>query len=421
MNYPPDFYFFTWRNDMNLIQIYDAQKRLDKTVHHTNLEHSLTFSKMCGAEIFLKCENLQKTGSFKVRGAYNKIAMLAASGKIDCVVASSAGNHAQGVAYAAKERGIEAIIVMPKSTPIAKVSATENYGAKVVLHGDVYDDAYNHALSIAQERGAVFVHPFDDEDIIAGQGTIALELLSDCPDLDAVIVPAGGGGLLAGVAFAVKNINPRIKVIGVQANRADAIVRSFMQKKLVSSEKIFTIADGIAVKTPGTVTLDLINKHVDDMLTVTDDEIASTIIQLMERAKQVVEPAGATSLALALSGRADIVGKKVACVLSGGNIDVGFIHKIIEKGLVSRGRQMKFSVLLSDKPGSLEQFAKIMGANNANIISVQYDRMSAELQLSETILHIACEVSGYEHGKRVLTELEKEGYNTIFDNNKFSL
>ena len=406
---------------MNLFQIYDAQKRLNKTVHHTNLERSLTFSRMCGAEVYLKCENLQKTGSFKVRGAYNKIALLDEAGGTKIVVASSAGNHAQGVAYAAKERGMEAIIVMPRSTPIAKVSATENYGAKVVLYGDLYDDAYNHALEIAEEKGAVFVHPFDDEDVIAGQGTIALELLADKSDLDAVIVPAGGGGLLAGVAFAVKNINPKIKVIGVQAHRADSIVRSFAAKKVVTADKIFTIADGIAVKTPGTLTMALIDKYVDDVLTVTDDEIASTIIQLMERAKQVVEPAGATSLALALSTRADIAGKKVACILSGGNIDVGFIHKIIEKGLVSRGRQMKFSVLLTDKPGSLEQFAHIMGDNNANIISVQYDRMSAELQLSETILHIACEVSGFEHGRRLLKQLEKEGYSLIFDNNKFSV
>lgn len=406
---------------MNLFQVYDAQKRLDKTVHHTNLEHSLTFSQLSGSEIYLKCENLQKTGSFKVRGAYNKIAMLDEIGDTKCVVASSAGNHAQGVAYAAKERGMEAIIVMPKSTPIAKVSATENYGAKVVLHGDLYDDAYNKALEIVSERGAVFVHPFDDEDIIAGQGTVALELLADKPDLDAVIVPAGGGGLLAGIAFTVKNINPKIKVIGVQANRADSIVRSFNEKKLITADKIFTIADGIAVKTPGKLTMKLINRYVDEMLTVTDEEIASTIIQLIERTKQVVEPAGATSLALALSGRANIVGKSVACVLSGGNIDVGFIHKIIEKGLVSRGRQMKFSVLLTDKPGSLEQFAHIMGANNANIISVQYDRMSPELQLSETILHIACEVSGFEHGKRLLKQLEAEGYSVVFDNNKFSI
>ena len=276
---------------MNLFQVYDAQKRLDKTVHHTNLEHSLTFSKLSGSEIYLKCENLQKTGSFKVRGAYNKIAMLDEIGDTKCVVASSAGNHAQGVAYAAKERGMEAIIVMPKSTPIAKVSATENYGAKVVLHGDLYDDAYNKALEIVSERGAVFVHPFDDEDIIAGQGTVALELLADKPDLDAVIVPAGGGGLLAGIAFTVKNINPKIKVIGVQANRADSIVRSFNEKKLITADKIFTIADGIAVKTPGKLTMKLINRYVDEMLTVTDEEIASTIIQLIERTKQVVEPA----------------------------------------------------------------------------------------------------------------------------------
>lgn len=401
---------------MNMIQLYDAQKRLDKTIHNTSLELSETFSNLSGSKIYLKCENMQKTGSFKVRGAYNKIAKLCGEEKVDCVVASSAGNHAQGVAYAAREKGIEAIIVMPTSTPIAKVSATKNYGASVVLFGDCYDDAYNKAMEIAAEKNAKFIHPFDDEDIIAGQGTIGLELTHDIADLDAVIVPAGGGGLLAGVAYAIKHINPKIKVIGVQAERANAIVQSFAAKKMITSDKIFTIADGIAVKNPGKLTIEIINKYVDEMQTVTDDEIASTIIQLIERTKMIVEPAGATSLALALSGKlTSLKDKKVACVLSGGNIDVGFIHKIIEKGLVSRGRQMKFSVILSDKPGSLEQFSHIMAVNNANIISVQYDRMSAELHLNETILHIACEVSGFSHGKTVIASLEKECFNVIFD------
>ena len=403
---------------MNMVDIYDAQARLKNTVHHTALERSLTFSRMVGGDLYLKCENLQKTGSFKVRGAYNKIAKIADQG-VKTVVASSAGNHAQGVAYAANEKGMRSIIVMPASTPIAKVSATENYGAQVVLHGDVYDDAYAHALELVKEHDALFIHPFDDEDVIAGQGTVALELTSDMPDLDAILVPAGGGGLLAGIAYAVKHINPKIKVIGVQAARADAIVQSFKTGKPVESDKIFTIADGIAVKKPGEKTLQLIQKYVDDMMTVSDDEIAATIIQLMERAKQIVEPAGATILALALSGRVNLIDKKAACLVSGGNIDVGFIHKIIEKGLVSRGRQMKFSVVLADKPGSLEEFARIMGANGANIVSVQYDRMSAELQLNETILHVACEVSGFEHGRRVIGALEKTGYNITFNNDKY--
>lgn len=402
---------------MEMTDVYAAKKRLSSTVHHTDLQHSLTFSNISGNEIYLKPENLQKTGSFKVRGAYNKISKLSETTHLKTVVASSAGNHAQGVAYAAAERGIEAIIVMPQSTPIAKVTATQNYGATVVLHGDFYDDAYNKALEITKEKNAVFIPPFDDEDIIAGQGTVALEMLDDEPDLDAIIVPAGGGGLLAGVAFAVKHINPKIKVIGVQAERANAIVRSFEAKKRICSDNIFTIADGIAVKNPGELTVDFINKYVDEMLTVTDDDIASTIIHLIERTKMIVEPAGATSLALALSGKLKEKGKKIACLLSGGNIDVGFMNKIIEKGLVSRGRQMKFSVVLSDKPGSLSDFSKIMSKNNANIISVQYDRMSTEIHLNETILHIACEVGGFDHGKKVISNLEKNGYKVIFNEN----
>lgn len=398
---------------MDMIEVYDAQKRLKGTVHTSTLEHSLTYSRLSGNEIYLKCENTQKTGSFKVRGAYNKIAKLCESGKICGVVASSAGNHAQGVAYAAKEKNIPAVIVMPAATPIAKVSATEGYGAEVVLHGDCYDDAYSKAQEITKERNAVFIHPFDDEDVIAGQATIALEIINQLPDADAVIVPAGGGGLLAGIAYAVKHINPRIKVYGVQADGSDAIVQSFKKKKFVSTDKSFTIADGIAVKNPGQTTVKIIQEYVDDMFTVTDNEIAATIIQLIERSKQIVEPAGATSLALALSGKLPKTGSKIVCLLSGGNIDVSFIHKIIEKGLFSRGRQMKLSVLLTDKPGSLESFSHVMAVNNANIISVQYDRMRADLQLSETVLHIACEVSGKQHGERVLSALKSAGFTVL--------
>ncbi len=398
---------------MNMIEIYAAQKRLSNTVHTTALEGSVTYSAMCGNEIYLKHENQQKTGSFKVRGAYNKIAKLCENKKVNAVVASSAGNHAQGVAYAARERGIKAIIVMPSATPIAKISATKGYGAEVVLYGDCYDDAYNKAQEIAKNEGADFIHPFNDDDVIAGQGTVALEIMSQLDDVKQIIVPSGGGGLLAGVAYAVKNVNPNIKVIGVQADGSNAIVRSFKQKKLVSIDKVSTIADGIAVKNPGDKTVEIINKYVDDMYSVSDEEIASTIIQLIERSKIVVEPAGATSLALALSGKLKAEKAKTVCLLSGGNIDVGFIHKIIEKGLFSRGRQLKFSVLLSDQPGSLEKFAHVMGICNSNIISVQYDRMRADLGLNETVLHIACEVSGTEHGELVVNTLEQHGF-TLF-------
>ncbi len=401
---------------MKLQDVYDARQRLAGITHLTSLEHSHTFSRIADAEIWLKCENQQKTGSFKVRGAYNKIKKSVLTNNVKCVVASSAGNHAQGVAYAARELGPEAYIVMPLATPIAKISATESYGAKVILSGECYDDAYNKAMSIVKEKDAEFIHPFDDGDVIAGQGTVALELLEQMPDLDAVIVPAGGGGLLAGIAYTIKQIAPKIKVYGVQGERADAVKRSFIQKKRISTDSVYTIADGIAVKNPGLLTTGLINKYADDVLTVTDDEIAATIIQLLERAKQVVEPAGATSLALALNKKIpELRGKKVACVLSGGNIDVGFIHKIIERGLVSRGRQMQFSVILTDKPGSLESFSRIMALQQANIISVQYDRVSAELSLNETILHIACEVSGFEHGKKLIENLKQSGFHILFD------
>lgn len=402
-------------NDMELQDVYDAQLRFAGTTHLTELEHSQTFSHMAQADIWLKCENRQKTGSFKVRGAFNTMQQLAKEGNVRCVVASSAGNHAQGVAYAARALGLKAYIVMPLSTPIAKISATESYGAHVVLRGECYDDAYQAAQELTKQKNAAFIHPFDDENVIAGQATVALELWQQMPDLDAVIVPAGGGGLLAGVAFAAKQLNPAIKVIGVQGERANAIEQSFACKSRMCTKEVYTIADGIAVKNPGARTVELINRYADGVYTVTDDEIAATIIQLIERAKQVVEPAGATSLALALSQKVPYLrGKKIACVLSGGNIDVGFIHKIIEKGLVSRGRQMKFSVVLSDKPGSLEQFSHVMTAQQANIISVQYDRMSTELHLNETILHIACEVSGFEHGRKLIDDLKKSGYHIIF-------
>lgn len=396
--------------DLELKEIEKAAQRLKGTIHRTKIEKSTTFSNMSGGEVYLKFENQQKTGSFKIRGAANKIAALIERGEIKSGVASSAGNHAQGVAYASHVHGIPATIVMPKSTPIAKVAATEGYGAKVVLHGDCYDDAYNKAVEIQETEGATFLHPYDDLEVMAGQGTIGIEILEDLPTVDIVIVPVGGGGLLAGVAACIKHINPRVKIIGVQAEGAPAIAESFKKKKHVSTESVSTIADGIAVKVPGEKTVELINKYADDVVTVSDSEISSAILLLLERTKQVVEPSGATTLAAVLNGKVDVKNKKVACVLSGGNIDVSFIQRIIDLGLASRDRKLKFSTKLLDLPGSLEHLSHVLAEAGANIIMVQYDRFSAELDPNEAIIHMACEVGGSDHGRRVVGMLEKNGY-----------
>ena len=390
-----------------------AADRLKNVVHKIPLSSSKTFSEMTGAEVYLKYENQQKTGSFKVRGAYNKIMKRYEEGGLQAVVASSAGNHAQGVAFAASRIGVPATIVMPRSTPIAKVSATKGYGAKVVLHGAIYDEAYAKACEIVEQEGAEFIHPFDDEDVIAGQGTIALEILSDLPFVDMVLVPAGGGGLVSGIAACIKQIHPRIQVVGVQAEGADAIVSSFGKDTVQSSASVHTIADGIAVKTPGSVTMGYINQYVDQMVTVSDEEIAGAILLLLERTKQVVEPAGAAPLAAVLNHKVDVAGKKICCVLSGGNIDVSFIHKVVEKGLVTRGRHLKFSTVMPDVPGALERFAHLVAGAEANIINFQHDRVQADLAIGDAIIHVVCEVSGQEHGQRLLDTLRKAGYQIL--------
>ena len=392
-----------------------AAERLAPILHHTDLDRSSTYSRMTGGKIYLKCENRQKTGSFKIRGASNKIAALVASGEAKAVVASSAGNHAQGVAYAASQMGIPATIVMPKAAPIAKVQATEGYGAKVVLHGDCYDDAYAKALEICKEENATFLHPYNDPDVIAGQGTLGLEILSDLPYVDIIVVPAGGGGLLAGVAAAVKQINPRVQVYGVQAEGADAIARSFAEKKHITTDYAATIADGIAVKAPGDLTVELINKYADGVVTVSDAEIANAILLLMERSKQIVEPAGATPLAAVLSGKIDVAGKRVVCVMSGGNIDVSFIQSIIERGLVARYRRMKFTVKLLDKPGALVQLLNIIADAGANVLAVDHDKLNFGLNPNETIVQISCEVGGKSHGDSLVASLEKNGYTVKLD------
>lgn len=387
-----------------------AAVRVSAVIHNIPLSTSHTFSQMTGADVFLKYENQQKTGSFKVRGAYNKIMKRHQEGDLHAVIASSAGNHAQGVAFAASSLGIKSTIVMPRTTPISKVTATRGYGADVVLAGDIYDEAYTRACEIMEETGAEFIHPFDDEDVMAGQGTIALEILRDLPGVDIIFVPVGGGGLISGIAACAKQINPRIEIIGVQATGAPAVANAFQNDSAIPCEQVHTIADGIAVKTPGVKTMEYINKYVDRIVTVSDADIAATILLLLERTKQVVEPAGAVSLAALLNCNLDVCGKKVVCVLSGGNIDVSFIHKVVEKGLVTRGRHMKFSTIMPDVPGSLSRFSQIVAQANANVIVFQHDRVQAELDIDEAIVQVVCEVGGKEHGQRLLRLLSEAGY-----------
>ncbi|MEG1789611.1 MAG: threonine ammonia-lyase [Oscillospiraceae bacterium] len=392
-----------------------AARRLKGVVHQTELMLSSTFSEMAGGEVWLKCENRQKTGSFKIRGAANKIAALSERGEVTSVVASSAGNHAQGVAYAAHMHGIPATIVMPEAAPIAKVQATEGYGARVILHGECYDDAFAKAMEICEQEKATFLHPFDDYEVMAGQGTVALEILRELPTVDTVVVPVGGGGLLAGVANCIKLVNPRVKVIGVQAEGADAVYRSFREGQRLSSERVATIADGIAVKTPGEKTVGEIIRLADDMVTVSDNEISSAILLLMERTKQIVEPSGASSLAAVLSGKVGARDKKTVCLLSGGNIDVSFIHRVIEQGLVTRHRRLKFYVRLPDTPGSLMRLLQIVADAGANIMTIGHDRLCPTLSPSEILVHIACEVGGETHGKSVISILEQNAYKVVIE------
>ena len=394
--------FFTgvYTVDITLQDFERAQQRLKGVLHHTELDLSATFSAMTGGNIYLKYENSQKTGSFKIRGASNKIAALVERGEY---------------AWGSSRFGIPATIVMPKTAPIAKAKATEGYGATVVLAGDCYDDAYAKACEICEQEHATFLHPYNDPEVIAGQGTLGLEILGDLPTADIVIVPAGGGGLLAGVAACIKQINPRVQVIGVQAEGANAIAQSFHAHSYVQTDSVATIADGIAVKAPGDITVPLIQKYADDVVTVNDLEISEAVLLLMERCKQIVEPSGAAPVAAVLKGKVDVKGKNVVCLLSGGNIDVSFIQCIIEQGLVARSRRLRFTVTLLDRPGSLGKLLNDIAALGANILSVEHDRLTAGLNPNEIDVHVSCEVGGKEHGDRVLDQLIQNGYHVKID------
>ena len=391
---------------VTLQMIQEAQESLKGIARKTPLENA----NRLGENIYIKSENLQLTGAFKIRGAYNKIRSLTPEEASHGVIACSAGNHAQGIALSATKLGIKSVICMPEGAPISKVEATRNYGAEVVLVPGVYDDAAREAERLSKEHGYTFAHPFNDPYVIAGQGTLGLEIVGDLPTVDMIIVPAGGGGLLAGVAACVKQINPRIEVIGVQAEGANAIAQSFKAKKYISTDTVSTIADGIAVKAPGDITVELINRYADNVVTVTDNEISEAILLLMERCKQIVEPSGATPVAAVLKGKVDVKGKRVVCLLSGGNIDVSFIQCIIEQGLVARHRRLRFTVKLLDKPGSLSQLLNHIADQGANIVSVAHDRLSTALSPNETNVSITCEVGGAEHGKAVVSSLEDFGY-----------
>lgn len=396
---------------LTLDRVYQAAFALKEVARKTDLIYSDKLP--IDGNVYLKTENLQVTGSFKLRGAYFKISQLSADEKAKGIIACSAGNHAQGVALAASKMGIRSIICMPDGAPISKVEATKALGAEVILVPGAYDDAYERACQLEKELGATFIHPFEDEDVIAGQGTIGLEILEQLPDLDTVLVPIGGGGLAAGISYAVKSLKPDTKVIGVQAANASAFAESFREKKVISHNTVATFADGIAVKTPGSTTFDLISRYVDDVVTVTEDEIAAAILALIEKQKLITEGAGAVSVAAAMFGKADLKGKKAVCVLSGGNIDVNILSRVITRGLVTSGRMSNLTIALEDKPGQLTGVSEIISRCGGNVISVLHERSDANMAIASCFLKIGMETRNAEQIAEIRTALSDAGFKIV--------
>jgi len=395
--------------DLNLVK--QAQKRIEGVVVKTPFAYAPLLSNISHAEVFVKKENLQITGAFKLRGAFNKIASLSEEERAKGVIAASAGNHAQGVAFAAKHFGTHALIVMPESTPITKINGVTSYGAEVVLAGTNYDEAYAYATEYAQSNALVFIHPFEDDEVIAGQGTVALEMLAEHADLDVIVVPMGGGGLVSGIAIAAKAINPDIKIIGVSASGAPALKNSFEQKTATHTSSVRTIADGIAVRDASTMTLDYMLSSVDQVVSVDDEEIANAILYLLEKQKLVVEGAGAVGVAALLHHKiAKLENKKIGLVLSGGNIDVTMLSVIIEKGLLKSHRKMKLTVTLIDKPGSLMKLTQLLQGLYANIVHIAYDRTSTTLDYGDANVTIHLETKGKEHQNEIRSVLLDNGY-----------
>ena len=396
---------------LTLDNVYRASYTLKDVVRKTDVIYAPKLNK--DSDIYLKTENLQITGSFKVRGSYYKMSRLSAEEKARGVIACSAGNHAQGVALSAQKNGIKAVICLPDGAPISKVEATKSYGAEVCLVEGVYDDAYQKALSLRDEKGYTFIHPFNDEDVIAGQGTIALEVAEQIPDLDAIIVPIGGGGLISGVAFTIKALNPNIKVYGVQAAGAPSMLKSVKDGEIEELQSVSTIADGIAVKKPGDLTYELCKKYVDEIVTVTDDEISAAILALMEQHKLVTEGAGAVAVAAAMFNKVDIKGKKTVCLLSGGNIDVTILSRVIKRGLLMSGRTCQLTVELADKPGQLKNVSRIIADLGGNVTSVHHERANEGSDVTGCYLRIVMETRNYEHIAQIKKGLTDFGFKLV--------
>ena len=388
-----------------------AKEKLSKVLLKTSLIQSPIFSKEAGNEVYIKPENLQKTGSFKIRGAYNKITNLSDEEKKKGVIASSAGNHAQGVAYGAKESGIKAVIVMPKSTPLIKVESTKQYGAEVVLHGDVYDDAFKKAKELEEKEGYIFVHPFDDEDVIHGQGTIALEILEELPETDIILVPIGGGGLISGIACAAKILKPEIKIIGVEPEGAASAYEAIKEDKVVELKEANTIADGTAVKKIGNTTFEYIKKYVDEIITVSDYELMESFLLLVEKHKIIAENSGILSLAALKKLKEK--NKKVVSVVSGGNIDVLMISSMINKGLIRRDRIFNFSVNIPDKPGELAKVVDLIAQQGANVVKLEHNQFKNLSRFKDIELQITVETNGSEHIQNLTQAFEEKGYEIV--------
>lgn len=396
---------------LTLDKVFHASIVLKNIVRNTPLTKTTGITDHC--DLYLKPENLQYTGSFKIRGSGYKIAMLSDEEKKKGVIACSAGNHAQGVALAASKCGIDSLICLPDSAPISKVEATKGYGAEVCLVNGCYDDAYKKAIELRDEKGYTFVHPFDDEDVIAGQGTIGLEIINEIDDVDAVVVPIGGGGLLAGVAYAVKTMKPSIKVYGVQAEGAPSMYNSVKNKKIECLKSVSTIADGIAVKQPGENTYELISKYVDDIALVSEDEISSAILALIEKQKMIAEGAGAVAVAAVMFDKFNLKGKKVVSIVSGGNIDVSILSRVIERGLMKSGRQSNLLIELIDKPGQLNDVSRIIAECGGNVTSVHHERNQEIKNINGCYLRITMETRNYEHVKQITKALKKEGFKIV--------
>ena len=396
---------------LTIDNVYRASNALKGVIRKTDVIYA---PKLCkGVDLYLKTENLQVTGSFKVRGAYYKMTKLSEEEKQRGVIACSAGNHAQGVALAAQKNGIKAVICLPDGAPISKVEATKSYGAEVCLVEGVYDDAYNKALQLRDEKGYTFIHPFNDEDVIAGQGTIALELAEQIPDLDAVLVPIGGGGLISGIAYTIKTLNPKVKVYGVQAAGAPSMKNAVEHGHIETLAGVSTIADGIAVKTPGEHTYDICSKYVDEIVTVTDDEISAAILALMEQHKLVTEGAGAVPVAAAMFNKVDLKGKKAVCVLSGGNIDVTILSRVIKRGLLMSGRSCQLMIELMDKPGQLKNVSRIIADLGGNVTSVHHERANEGSDVNGCYLRIVLETRNYEHIAQIRQALTEYGFKLL--------